>query len=153
MNYLFPSGIISTPSLYHFKGASSSSTPISKTAVSSSTTFFPFSWLVKACSNSAISTLHELSLFPSLANSPSMTHFQSPESESSALLMSRVHTPPSFLIRYLKVLVHLCPYLIWPPWIAWLHLHAIVVPLHLSVRIVYLAFQVYFSLCFPLLIF
>merc|ERR1719384_1805069 len=38
---LFPSGIISTPSLYHLAGASSSSTPISKTAVSPSTTFLP----------------------------------------------------------------------------------------------------------------
>merc|ERR1712198_75379 len=97
---LLPSGTISTLSLYHLTGASSSSTPSSKIAVSSSTTFFPFSLLVNACWNSSISTLQVVSLAPSFPKSW-ITHLYSPESPSSADRMSSVQTPSSFFIRNL----------------------------------------------------
>merc|ERR1719309_996570 len=100
---LLPSGTISTPSLYHLTGASSSSTPNSKTAVSSSTTFLPFSLLVNACWNSAISTLHVVTLAPSFPKSW-ISHLYSPESPNSADLMSRVQTPSSFFIKNLASL-------------------------------------------------
>merc|ERR1719400_2113863 len=97
---LLPSGTISFPSLNHLTGASSSSTPISKTAVSSSTTFLPLRSLVNACWNSSTSSWQVVSLSPSLPNS-SMTALYSPASPSSAERISRVQKPPSFLMRNL----------------------------------------------------
>merc|ERR1719479_699029 len=97
---LLPSGIISLPSLNHFTGASSSSTPSSKTAVSSSTTFLPWRSLVKLCWNSAISSWQTVSLSPSLAKSW-MTHLYSPASPISADLISSEQTPSLFFNKNL----------------------------------------------------
>ena len=125
--YLLPSGTISTPSLNHLQGASSSSTLISNTAVSSSTTFLPFNSLVNACWNSSISKLQIVSLSPSFPKS-SMTHLYSPASASSADRMSRVQTPSSCFIKNLKRMCYLSmmkQYCIMQTWD-----HFLILPFH-----------------------
>merc|ERR1719158_1747112 len=97
---LFPSGIISTPSLNHLTSASSSSHSNLNSTLSSSTQFLLSSLLVNLWGNSPIVTSQVVSPSPSLANS-SILQVYLPASSSLASLMVSVSAPSSFSMRKL----------------------------------------------------
>merc|ERR1719367_348734 len=66
---LLPSGTISTPSLNHLTSASSSSTSILNSTLSSSTQSFPCSCEVNLCGNSPTVKSQVQASLPSLPNS------------------------------------------------------------------------------------
>merc|ERR1719433_1395659 len=77
-----PSGTISTPSLNHLTSASSSSTSILNSHLSSSTQSLPVSWLVNLCGNSPTVKSQVHSSSPGLPNS-SILQVYRPASSSS----------------------------------------------------------------------
>merc|ERR1719464_1537766 len=95
-----PSGTISTPSLNHLTSASSSSTSILNSTLSSSTQSFPWSWEVNLWGNSPTVRSQVQVSSPSLPNG-SILQVYLPASSSSHSLMVRPQSPPLFSIRNL----------------------------------------------------
>merc|ERR1712223_477442 len=95
-----PSGTISTPSLNHLTSASSSSTSILNSTLSSSTQSFPVSWEANLWGNSPTVRSQVHVSCPSLPNS-SILQVYCPASSSSHSLMVRPTSPLLFSIRNL----------------------------------------------------
>merc|ERR1711963_803359 len=100
MTTLLPSGMISTPSLNHLTSASSSSTSILNSHLSSSTQSLPVSWLVNLCGNSPTVKSQVHSSSPGLPNS-SILQVYRPASSSSHSLMVSLQSPLSLVIKNL----------------------------------------------------
>merc|ERR1719507_1890040 len=93
-----PSGMISTPSLNHLTSASSSSTAILNSHLSSSTQSTDLSSEVNVCCTSPMLTSQVVSSSPSLPNSTTLQVYL-PESSFSAHLISSSCTPSFDVIR------------------------------------------------------